>query len=168
MAGIIAHIYCALTLVSSGQLKISDERALIAGVVYPSIGSINVMMRESSYTLKPTWQNVIDAPNDFQKGVRLHALIDQVRADHLEKPLEPRLPSLPIMKQQLVSFYEDSLLYNRINRWPVILRYFDTILPEERAYDGHRDMILHSWHTFVRTYCSQQPSAISTHLIFNE
>lgn len=168
MTGIITHIYCALALATSGTVPITNERALVAGAVYPSIRVMGILKHEDIGRKNPTWQDLVAASDDFERGIMLHHLVNSARSEHLEKPLEPRIAGLLIKKDELLRFYEDSVLYSQIQNWPKIMGYFDFVLPQERAINQLPDTIINQWHTFLRTYCAQQPSAISSHLIFNQ
>jgi hypothetical protein len=167
MAGLVAHIFCALAILQSGALKIENEKAFIIGSCYPDIRYLGVIDRATTHYNNVRWEDIVAASSDFQKGVLLHNLVDEVRIAQLEKPHATRLPSLPIMRSQIMKFFEDSLLYHQVADWQKILHYFDDIYPEER-FQGIADTALTTWHQFIKAYCRQQPSALSTHAIINQ
>ncbi len=168
MAGPIAHIFCALAILHSGALKVNDEKAFIIGTSLPDIQYLGVITRETTHYPNIRWEDVIAAPTDFQKGILFHSLVDEVRIAQLEKPNEKYIPSLPIMRSQIMKFYEDNLIYSKINDLPKIMHYFDEILPEEKSSYGLADAALTQWHQFIKVYCLQPPSALTTHTIINQ
>lgn len=168
MAGPIAHIFCALALLQSGALKVDDEKAFIVGSCYPDIRYLNVIKRSETHRNSIRWQDVIAAPTAFEKGVLLHSLVDEVRIAHLENPAKIRLPSLPFMRSQMMKFYEDSLLHHKVDNWPKIISYFDTVLPEEKMSHNLSEGALSTWHRFIKTYCMQPPNQMSIYTILNQ
>lgn len=168
MAGPIAHIFCALAILQSGALKVNDEKAFIVGNLLPDIQYLGVIARDKTHYTNIRWEDIVAAPTDFQKGVLLHSLIDEVRIAQLEKPNERYIPALPIMRSQIMKFYEDSLIYSRISDWSKFIHYFDEILPEEKEAYQLSDTALKQWHQFIKTYCMQPPSVVSTHAIINQ
>ncbi len=169
MAGPIAHIICALAILNSGALKIQDEKAFILGNCYPDIDYIGVVKRDITHYPHIRWEDVIAAPTDFQKGVLLHSLVDEVRIAQLEKPNEESIPHLPIMRSQIMKFFEDALLYPQLKAaWPRIAHYFDKIILEEKAAHHLTDGALTQWHHFIKTYCTQEPTVTNTHALINQ
>lgn len=168
MAGPIAHIFCALAVLQSGALKINDEKSFLIGSCYPDIDYFGVLKREHTHYTNIRWEDVVTAPNDFYKGILLHCLVDEVRIAQLEQPNEANLPALPMMRSQIMKFYEDSILYTKINNWQHLMRYFNDVLPEEKALDHLSEAVLKSWHQFIQTYCAQQPSGLSVHTMINQ
>ncbi len=47
------------------------------------------------------------------------------------------------------------------------IHYFDDILPEELKY-GISEINIRAWHRFIQIYCTQPPSATSTHGIIDQ
>lgn len=166
MAGPIAHIFCALSVLASGALKVTDERAFILGVSYPNMHIVDLIKKEKKPL--PHWQQIVNEPSDFKKGMLLHAIIDDLHDTHIAKRYANHMPRLPVMKQQIISYFEDAQLYYRVTDWPRIMGYFDTIITEERTQHSLPDLAINKWHQFIKTYCAQQPSALSTHMIFNQ
>lgn len=168
MAGPVGHILCALALLNSGALKVADEKAFIVGTCYPDIQYLGAISRETTHYPNIRWEDIVAAPTDFQKGVLLHSLVDEVRVAHLEKLNEAYIPSLPIMRSQIFKFFEDSLIYAQVQDWPRILHYFDELIPEEKTIHNISNKALTNWHQFIITYCIQKPSVVSTHAILNQ
>lgn len=171
MVGIIAQIFCALSLLASGALQVTDERAFILGAVYPNLQKADpskgplLQLRSQSDN---RWLEIIAAPSDFKKGILVNHLVQDLHTARMADSYRTSTPHLPLLKEQIVSYFEDSILYDKINNWPKIVSYFDTIHPEEQAYDKLSEFTLLEWHRFVKTYCAQRPSALSTHTLFNQ
>lgn len=171
MAGPVAHILCALLILQSAPqhgLKVTDPKAFIVGTCYPDIHYLGIIKRETTHSANIRWEDVVAASTDFQKGVLLHLLVDEVRIAQLEKLHGNLMPFLPIMRSQIMKFYEDSLIYNQVDDWLKIGHYFDEILPEEKQAHQLSDTALNQWHQFIKIYCMQQPSVLSTHTIINQ
>lgn len=171
MAGPVAHILAALLILHSAPqhgLKVTDHQAFIVGTCYPDIHYLGIIKRETTHVTNIRWEDVVAAPTDFQKGVLFHSLVDEVRIVHLETVHGNLLPFLPIMRSQIMKFYEDSLIYNQVDDWLKISHYFDEILPEEKQAHQLSDTALQQWHQFIKIYCMQQPSVLSTHTIINQ
>ena len=157
MAGPIAHIICAFSLLQSGALQVIDEKAFIIGTVFPDIRYLNVIDREKTHKDNVQWEDVISASSSFEKGMLLHSLLDRVRIVHFEQPNEEIIPHIPMMRSQLLKFYEDRLIYNGLDNWNKIIEYFDEIIPEEKEWDIS-EKALKQWHRFIQGYCAQQPT----------
>jgi hypothetical protein len=167
MAGPVAHIFCALAVMQSGALSITDQRAFIIGTCYPDVQYLGDISRQTTHAHPIRWQDVAAAPSDFHKGILLHALVDEVREALLETSTTTRIPVLPFMRSNIMKFYEDSVLYDKITNWQEIRDYFTRILDEEKM-QRVPDHSLKRWHRFIRTYCAQKPSALSTHAILDQ
>jgi len=157
MAGPIAHIICALSLLQSGALQVTDEKAFIIGTVFPDIRYLNVIDREKTHKDNVQWEDVHSASSSFEKGMLLHSLLDRVRIVHFEQPNEEMIPHIPMMRSQLLKFYEDRIIYHRLDNWNTIIQYFDEIIPEEKEWDIS-EKALKQWHRFIQSYCAQQPT----------
>lgn len=168
MAGPVAHILCAFMILQSGVLTVTDKKAFFIGSCYPDIDYFGVIKRESTHYPNVRWEDVVAASTDFYKGILLHCLVDEVRIAQLEQPNEANLPALPIMRSQIMKFYEDSIIYNKIKNWPELMQHFNDIIPEEKSIDHLPEAALSSWHKFIQTYCAQQPSILSTYAIINQ
>ena len=168
MAGPIAHIFCALALLKAGALTVDDPKAFIVGTTYPDIRLLAMIDRTQTHYDSISWQDVLDAKTSFQKGVKLHSLVDQIRIAQLETPLKNKLPRLPLMRIELLKFFEDSILYPKIENWPQLIAYFDNVIHEEKNEHHLSDQTLAQWHFYIKTYCAHQPSALSSHAVINQ
>jgi len=160
MAGPIAHIICALSLLQAGALQVIDERAFIIGTVFPDIRYLNVIDRAETHKDNVEWEDVFSASSSFEKGILLHSLLDRVRIVHFEQPNEAMIPHIPMMRSQLLKFYEDRLIYKGLDNWEKIIEYFDEVIPEEKEWDIS-EKALKQWHRFIQSYCAQQPTTDS-------
>lgn len=157
MAAPIAHIFCALSLLSSNAITIDNVTDFIIGTSFPDIRYLRVIERDKTHVKNVTWNDVINAPNSFEKGRLLHCLLDEVREEFIEQNnLYEFIPNSPF-RTQILKFYEDIILYEMIKSWPQINHYFDTIIPEEIVYDININD-LKMWHNILKDYCSQQPN----------
>jgi len=159
MAGPVAHVYCALAILSSGVLSIKSPRDFIIGTLFPDIRYLHVIEREKTHKADICWHDVLTASSDFDAGMKLHALVDVVRENYvIQHHLYDNFSSYLPYKSQFLKFFEDALLYDQVNIWHNIAIYFDTIAHEEQAF-GIDDTALRLWHTMMQQYMLQKPAA---------
>jgi hypothetical protein len=156
MAAPIAHIFCALSLLNGNAINIDNIAHFIIGTSFPDIRYLGVIKREETHVENITWNDVINAPTPFKAGLLVHSLLDKVREAFVVKNnLYKFVPDSPF-RTQILKFYEDIILYEMIKNWPDIIHYFDTILPEECAYNIKKNDIK-IWHDLLKRYFLQQP-----------
>lgn len=156
MAAPIAHIFCALSLLSSNAIDIDNITDFIVGTSFPDIRYLGVIEREATHAHNVTWNDVTNAPTSFEKGRLLHCLLDEVREAFVVKHnLYEFIPDSPF-PTQILKLYEDIILYEMIKNWADISTCFDTILPEECAY-GIKNNDIKTWHKLLKRYFAQQP-----------
>lgn len=156
MAAPIAHIFCALMVLQSGTLKIKNEKEFIVGTSFPDIRYLTKLPRTNTHKHPTTWLDVKNASSDFQAGVLLHSLLDECRIKHIEIEGNRHIPSILVMKEYMLKFFEDTLLYDKVADWPKIISYFDEILPEELTYVTNEQA--REWHNFIQKYCAKKTS----------
>lgn len=157
MAAPIAHIFCALALITSGTIQVDDMRAFIIGTSFPDIRYLGVVERETTHVHNVTWNDVLNAPTSFLQGLLLHSLLDEKRESFVEEHELYAALNTKKFSTQVLKLYEDMQLYSRVDDWPQIITYFDTILPEEQTY-GITTKDIEIWHALLQTYCAQQPT----------
>ena len=156
MAAPIAHIFCALSLLNAGKLTVTDKCAFILGTSFPDIRYLGVIERNETHDAHVTWTDVEHAKSDFEKGRLLHAYLDIKREAYIvDNKLYDGMADTAY-KTHILKFFEDTLLWKKIKTWDKICTYFDTILPEEQAFNIDPRHI-HVWHSLLKKYVKQQP-----------
>lgn len=157
MAGPVAHIVCALSLLQAGALEVADACKYLVGTSFNDIRYLAHIDRRITHDSQMTWEKVVQENNPFKKGMLVHALLDEVRQQELEKKLELLVGYMPY-KSHLLKLHEDRLLYHWFSKkWPLFRHCFDTIIPEERQF-GIADQTIACWHRIVKDYLSRPPS----------
>lgn len=156
MAATIAHIFCALSLLNSNALHVDNIAEFIIGTCFPDIRYLGVVKRTETHAKNVTWNDVINAITSFEKGRLLHSLLDEKREEFIEQSHLYDLIPDSLFRSQVLKFYEDIILYEKIHNWQEIAHYFDIILDEETNYGiAHRD--LRRWHDLLKDYVLKQP-----------
>lgn len=127
----------------------------IVGNNFPDIRYLGVIERDAThfYGLKIS-DFIGDTP--FLAGVKLHSVVDEVREAYMKKNgIYSFFPDSPL-KSQAVKFFEDCVLYDKIDNWNEIVASFDNVLPEERAF-GIEEQDLLRWHGFLKLQLSHKP-----------
>lgn len=156
MAAPIAHIFCALSLLSDGAIEVENKSDFIIGTSFPDIRYLGVIRRGQTHVENVTWNQVKNASTSFEKGRLLHSLLDEVREKFIVKHNLYEFVPDSQFRTQVLKFYEDMLLYETIKNWSEIADSFDPILPEECAYDI-KESDVKAWHDLLKQYISHKP-----------
>jgi hypothetical protein len=159
MAGPVSHIICALTVLNSGNIQIQDKQAFILGTSFPDIRYMGVISREQTHKKELSWQDVQHASSDFEAGMLLHALLDQVREAYVvEQGAYDHIPNTRF-KAHCLKFFEDITMWYSIppSDWQTIITYFDTIHTAEKQFGIPGEALL-QWHSFIQEYLQAMPN----------
>jgi len=159
MAGPVSHIICALTVLNSGNIQIQDKQAFILGTSFPDIRYMGVISRDQTHKKEVTWHDVQHASSDFEAGMLLHALLDQVREAYVvEQGAYDHIPNTRF-KAHCLKFFEDITMWDTAKsaEWQTIISYFDTVHPAEKQFGIPEETIL-QWHNFIQDYIRAMPN----------
>ncbi|MDP3889337.1 MAG: hypothetical protein Q8Q25_02215 [bacterium] len=157
MAGPIAHIFCALSVLNSGALTVTDKKAFIVGTSFPNIRYLGDIKNELSHKRKITWDTVQNEPSSFKAGMLFHVLVDEARENYfIEKGMYEKVTKRKNL-EPAIKLYEDIILYDWVTDWQSIVRYFDTVLEQEQQHAFSNDRVM-LFHTFLQRYLSMQPT----------
>ncbi len=154
MAAPIGHIICALAFINNNALTITKKNEFFAGTSFPDIRYIeNTIDRKTTHTLKEkTLGYVLKAPSDFERGRRLHVLIDYEREKYMRKHNAYRFVPHNNYRTQILKAVEDKILLENFKKTNFNAeRVFNQIYPEEQVYNI-KNNILATWHTILATY----------------
>lgn len=152
MAAPVGHIICALALLNSGTVKISDQSAYFAGTSFPDIRYISDVKRAVTHQLKDdTMAYVKQAGSDFELGRRLHVFVDHEREKHMREHDAYRFVANGPYSTHMLKMVEDNILFDRLKGKFNEAEVFKRILPEEKAY-GLSDQSLLAWHQILQSY----------------
>jgi|GEM_PF-1535596 len=156
MAGPIAHIFSVLTVLNSNAIEANNRTKMIIGTSFPDIRYLKVIERTETHEKNITWDDVVNAQSDFEKGRLLHCLLDVALEQFVEKNnLQKALGHCPF-HSQILKFYADIVVYKMVENWHEICPAFDTIASEEIAFNISQNDILY-WHKLLKKYCKKQP-----------
>ena len=157
MAGPIAHIYCALALINSGEIQVQDRCSYIRGTSFNDIRYLKVIRREETHDDKVNLEKIKAAPTDFEKGMLVHSLLDRKREQYvMTQKLYDYVPEIAY-KTQLLKFYEDLVLYERLQNTPEIAACFKQFDQQEQLFAIPPEKLT-KWHFLLQEYVSQKPS----------
>jgi hypothetical protein len=159
MAAPATHIVLADTLIPKYFPNV-DRDAFIVGTSFPDIRYLGVIEREKTHIFAGGI-NSISQTNSFDAGVNFHVLVDRVRSEYMKKNnVYDLLPQSRFIKQAL-RMYEDQVLCSEIGEWQEVVKYFDSVYPEEMRY-GIDEEKIKNWHQLIVEYLSEQPAQKET------
>lgn len=151
MAAPVGHIICALALINSGKINISDKDAFLVGTSFPDIRYITNIERRITHKFDGNdLIYIFNTESSFEMGRRFHIFVDQEREKYMKdhkvyKFIKPTLP-----KTHTLKIIEDHILYPRLLAFDSH-QVFYKIYDEELEY-GLKKEEIRKWHDILETY----------------
>lgn len=126
----------------------------VVGTSFPDIRYTGVIDREKTHFSNLTIDQ-ITKEDSFTAGLKLHSLVDEVREEYVKSQgLYKLFPESQFLTQG-VKFFEDQVLYGKIENWKEITNYFSSIYDGELAFGVSREDI-EKWHGLLKRILSRQ------------
>lgn len=156
MASIVTHIVFADKVFGKFFID-KDKRDFMIGTSFPDIRYLGVIERQQTHIENPTLVAIRAEGESFRSGMGLHALVDYVRNNYIDKTsLLERLPSSPLI-QLALKLYEDMLMYDKVTEWGPYTDYFNELIPAEKSFNIDDDA-LRSWHNILQEVIGSRPT----------
>jgi hypothetical protein len=173
MSAPIMHIHLAQKYIEKNKTAFETEeqkKSFIIGTLAPDSRYFTRVAREKTHETNITIDDIKKIKSCFDKGAKLHCLIDDKRAEFCEKNkiyktllklIENNIGNNPKIikalkefkhKMMLFKLIEDEVVKNKVDLESV-KTHFLQIHPEEKKY-GPEDKLV-QWHTFLRNYFDQ-------------
>lgn len=141
----------------------SQKTAFLLGTLFPNIGSIATIPTENPHG-KQTHQKGIDlkrvlmSPSPFVAGMRLHALIDEIRENlQIKWKISSWIAEFEALDPStLLTLIEDEILFDELNT--DMFSSFLDVIAEEELMGGLPSETIKNWHAFVKSYTANKPS----------
>jgi len=134
-----------------------DQKEFILGTSFPDIRYPADIDRDQTHFNGISLSKIITKPA-FEAGLYFHSFVDQVWNTFIrahEKGLFPEIPHDRAMFHTM-KILQDRYLFDQSNDWQTVVKYFDTILPEENRLGASREMV-QRWHSVIGHYLSKPP-----------
>jgi hypothetical protein len=135
------------------------KQDFLIGTSFADIRHLKVIKREETH-----YNNLkvsdLQLDNSFQAGLKFHSILDLAREKFM---VEHKIYELCPKSDYIVTsikLLEDKLFYNYISNWDEYIKYFDTILSDEIAYNIDKSKLL-KWHNILQAYFQIQPNSQS-------
>jgi hypothetical protein len=135
------------------------KQDFLIGTSFADIRHLKVIKREETH-----YNNLkvsdLQSDNSFQAGLKFHSILDLAREKFM---VEHKIYELCPKSDYIVTsikLLEDKLFYNYISNWDEYIKYFDTILSDEIAYNIDKSKLL-KWHNILQAYFQIQPNSQS-------
>jgi hypothetical protein len=135
------------------------KQDFLIGTSFADIRHLKVIKREETH-----YNNLkisdLQADNSFQAGLKFHSILDLAREKFM---VEHKIYELCPKSDYIVTsikLLEDKIFYNYISNWDEYIKYFDTMLSDEIAYNIDKSDLL-KWHNILQAYFQIQPNAQS-------
>lgn len=151
MAAPVGHILCAMALLHSGAVEISDPNAFYVGTMFTDIDKITDKIdRKITHRLGENNLAYIAKTNSsFEMGRRFHIFVDQQREKYMKDHKAYDFLSNSSYKTQMLKLIEDRILFDKLNT--NISPIFEQIHPEELSYNI--DIYdIKAWHNILKNY----------------
>lgn len=127
-----------------------DFPAFIVGTNFPDIRYISELTRTGTHLDNQQLKD-INTKDPFLAGFQVHSLVDQIINIINHKQMQSY--SLEINTENVVSFkfYQDKILYSKIDNWPQIKSFFDRVYPQETNMGVSKERV-QEWHVWLQEY----------------
>jgi hypothetical protein len=154
----------APVLLSKGHDFDHDE--FILGNFFPDIRYMGGMTREETHEKNVTVEAIENSPSWFVAGMRLHAFVDDVREDCVQKwKIYPLIEPFSMgYRETFLKLIEDEILYDRVNI-SFALACLMPISEGEKA-TGISTKSIHKWHQRLCYYLGARPQHVLNALVW--
>ena len=154
------HVYFAEIWMSMHRMTESEQKAFVAGTLFPDIRYLGTISRRKTHKKGVTPKKIREIENFFTAGKWLHALVDVNREKFVKK--SKILSHLKMIRKtervQFLKLLEDEILWNRIN-CRFSQQALEVIYPEEIEIGVASETVL-EWHQLLIDYFQQPPSRL--------
>ena len=127
-----------------------DFSSFIVGTSFPDIRYVSQLTRKQTH-LQNIHLKDVDTQNAFLAGFQIHSLVDLV----VNKSGQEKMSSFSLEKTPknylTLKFYQDKILYPKIDNWPQIRSFFDRVHPQEMDMNLSVKNI-QEWHDWLQKY----------------
>jgi hypothetical protein len=162
----IFHVYIAEKwLEVFGECDESEKKAFIIGTLFPDIRYLGVIRREETHETGIGIDDILKTTDPFQRGMRLHAFVDETRARLLEESgIMSLLHEVPDEHRvTFLKFLEDEVLYS-VSDWAHIRDYLGSFNADPEIDYRVSNSSLNKWHGILENYFSQGPRGLLARL----
>ena len=165
MAAPATHIVLANKIYKK-HFSDKDFAKFIVGTSFPDIRYMGVIDRNVTH-FRNLKLNDIKSENSFTAGLKVHSLVDEVREKFVrENGLYDLFPESQF-RIQGVKFFEDRVLYDKIDNWSEILLSFDKVYDEEIDF-GVSKTSIERWHKYLISILTHKPTDKVLELFISE
>jgi len=156
-AGPLMHQILAEKWVNANeQYHESEVKEFIIGALFPDIRYLGVIARNQTHEQGLNASSLKEPASPFKKGMRHHALLDEVREQYVEQwNIYSELTSIPAQyRATFLKLIEDEILYQTHRFDSAAL---EEIVSEELNW-GIAPSDIEKWHQYLKIYFSMPPS----------
>ncbi len=161
MAAPITHIVLANKIYDK-LFSHLDKACFFLGTSFPDIRYIAPIGRQETHPEVNSIEDLANC-NAFTTGVKLHALIDNIREDFLFSHNIYQYLEQGNNAFQTVKLFEDISFYDKINDWTFFINIFGDPVKEELESGIDPNIIL-KWHSTLKKYLLKTPDTESVSL----
>jgi len=158
MAALATHIVLT-NKVFSTYFADKNKTDFYIGTSFPDIRYLGVIKRD-----KVHFDNLhisdIQTIKSFDAGLKFHSIVDKIREDFITSREIYSLISQSRYSTQAIKFFEDWLLYEKLDNWCPYVDYFNYFPKGELSY-GISLSAIQKWHKLLQAYLSSKPDSES-------
>lgn len=132
-----------------------DRAKFFVGNLFPDIRIFGDIDRKRSHPENPTAEGLRNLPNDFEKGIYAHSMVDIERDGILRRLGAYELMDINNLSSLAMKIIEDEFAYDLVPNWNIYIDYLNEIYPEEIALVPRNTV--EKWHSLLQEYFSQKP-----------
>lgn len=138
-----------------------DRAKFFVGNLFPDIRIFGDIDRKRSHPENPTTEGLRSLPNDFEKGIYTHSMVDIERDNILRRLGAYELMDINNFSSLAMKIIEDEFSYDLLPDWNIYIDYLNVIYSEETDLVPRNTV--EKWHHLLQDYFSQKPNWEANH-----
>lgn len=155
MAYAVTHVVLTKKLYNR-YFKDKDRKELFIGTCFPDIRHLAGIHRDATHFHGISLAEVM-SEDPFMAGVIFHSYVDDNREAYVRAREIYKLAPESEYIIHALKFFEDQMLYEKIQDWNEYVGFFDEILKGELGFGMSKETV-REWHSILQEYLSQKPN----------